>query len=139
MKLNKPPNFFAAKVYKARIPPKQTRTPRKQAKPRKIIAGLQEKKVENLDSSSDEDAENIPQEPAKEESKETKSKKNKLNRTHAAAFRDKANGQNDVHIGMDRTLWSQKLRRQRERRKTVSQKLKNKSNRSWKPTQALKP
>ena len=127
MALNEPLEFFAAKDYKARIPPKQTRTPRKQAKPRKSKAELQEQNVEILNSSYNENNENIQQEAAKEESKETKGKKTSGTGHMQQHFATKPT----TKIGMDRTFWSQISRSQREpERKRESQKLENKSDRS---------
>ena len=66
MEFNKPLEIFAAKDYKTRIPPKQNRSPKKQIKPRKSLAGFPDKNVDIIDSSSDEDNKNIQKETTKE-------------------------------------------------------------------------
>ena len=66
MELNKQLTFFAAKDDK-NIPPKKTRSPRKETKPKKSLTKHPDKTVDILDSSSEEDNEIMQQERKKED------------------------------------------------------------------------
>ena len=85
------------------------------------MAGLSDKTVDILDTSSDEDNEPTQQETKQKEKAQKENRtKNKLYMTQTATRYVKADNQNDAQIGMDKISWYQKLRSQRERRKPMN-------------------
>ena len=69
----------------------------------KSLAGLPDKNVDILDSSSDEDNEDPTLQETKKKAQKENRTKNKLNRTQTATRHAKANDQNDAQIGTDKT------------------------------------